>query len=527
MRTFEQYIDESYSFRLGGSQKKGYVKIEEPKTFAELEPGDVYYIYFGESLHDQKTEKYKIYRIDDTKYYRGLVYSENGSTFSIPKAEVNSNVYLGSILVAATTFEDLQKAAKRYYHEDITEDDVRDLTDVTNEAYNFRLGGSQQKGFNQNNYKKFNELEKGDTIYYYYESKIFGHKITEALFFVELNDNSFYDSKSELSFIRKERGDNKWGCFSFEKDELTNSVIIHDEEKHFCILTTNKDEFLEQVEEHTGEKKEKIEIKNLTGKELDEAYNFRLGGSQKKGFNQNNIKSFEELENGDTMYYYWRSKDTSRTVLEAVLFDRIDDSAHNDKSVCFTRENTPPFRDKCGFVVVPKNELSKSTIIKDEKRYWCIISTSKNELLDEVEKYTGDTNIELKNYTGKVLDESYSFRLGGSQNKGYGQAAVEKSFNDLKPGDIVYWWYSSEPNNIKKIEFKKWYEPIDDMLISQKGCSYSLADVDKNKDVWIEERRGGILSGLKKVCCISLEELIRIVKEEFNVPLEKYSLRKG
>ena len=42
MKSFEQYIKESYSFRLGGSQRKGFDQTEK-KSFEELKPGDVFY----------------------------------------------------------------------------------------------------------------------------------------------------------------------------------------------------------------------------------------------------------------------------------------------------------------------------------------------------------------------------------------------------------------------------------------------------------------------------------------------------
>ena len=175
-------LKESIDFRLGGSKDKGkYVKIEDTETFAELEPEDVFYIYLKESLYDQKGEKYKICRIEDGRFYRSLVYTESGGSFSIPNDELNSNVYLGSLFIVATTFEELQKAVKRHYHEDITEDDVRDLTEVTNEAVDFRLGGKARKG-----------MEDGRSTALYY------HKLPSE------DDWEFGAFKKSLEYIKEE-----------------------------------------------------------------------------------------------------------------------------------------------------------------------------------------------------------------------------------------------------------------------------------------------------------------------------------
>ena len=43
---------------------------------------------------------------------------------------------------------------------------MKTLEQFIKEAYNFRLGGSQWKGFDQTEYKTFDELEDGDTFYY-------------------------------------------------------------------------------------------------------------------------------------------------------------------------------------------------------------------------------------------------------------------------------------------------------------------------------------------------------------------------
>ena len=49
MKSFSEYIKEGYSFRLGGSQKKGYVQLTE-KTLLNLEKGDeIYHWHFRSS----------------------------------------------------------------------------------------------------------------------------------------------------------------------------------------------------------------------------------------------------------------------------------------------------------------------------------------------------------------------------------------------------------------------------------------------------------------------------------------------
>ena len=108
---------------------------------------------------------------------------------------------------------------------------MRTFEEYIREGVDFRLGGSWNKGLNQA--KTFDQLEEGDIIYYYWESKPAWSKCVEAFIFLKFADSIFYDSKVEMTFIRKKANKDEWGFFSLEKDELANSILIRDEEKHF------------------------------------------------------------------------------------------------------------------------------------------------------------------------------------------------------------------------------------------------------------------------------------------------------
>ena len=88
MKLFSEYIKESYSFRLGGSQQKGYGQARV-KTFAELKNGDE--IYYWSSNAD-KAKLYTITGIDVNKNgdtIIGLIYNSDRGPY-----KVNSKVFV-------------------------------------------------------------------------------------------------------------------------------------------------------------------------------------------------------------------------------------------------------------------------------------------------------------------------------------------------------------------------------------------------------------------------------------------------
>ena len=133
MRTFEQYIDEAYNFRLGGSQKKGF---NQPKMFGDLEEGDVFYY----AMYDKRVEfnnaayyirQYTFYKrekeIYETKTRLFITIKGNTNTFfTIPNRNLDSTLSVGETQdlcrhIISTDknefFKELNKATKGEYSE--------------------------------------------------------------------------------------------------------------------------------------------------------------------------------------------------------------------------------------------------------------------------------------------------------------------------------------------------------------------------------------------------------------------------
>ena len=76
MKSFEEYIAESADFRLGGKDNKG----EAPKTFGELEEGDIVYMVETHkgNLAFRKKEKFYRINLDPADCY--IVFKEGSRT---------------------------------------------------------------------------------------------------------------------------------------------------------------------------------------------------------------------------------------------------------------------------------------------------------------------------------------------------------------------------------------------------------------------------------------------------------------
>ena len=134
MRTFEQYIDEAYNFRLGGSQQKGFNQ-EESKTFEELEDGDVLYVYGSNwpaprRVSALKTEKGKYgsiwlrFKMDDSRIRVELKYDTRKERYKM-KPEYEGNVRYVGYTVYSTDLE-LMLRMLRDWDKNFTEADIED-----------------------------------------------------------------------------------------------------------------------------------------------------------------------------------------------------------------------------------------------------------------------------------------------------------------------------------------------------------------------------------------------------------------
>ncbi len=120
--------------------------------------------------------------------------------------------------------------------------------------------------------KTFAELENGDIFYSFY----FNHRSNndtaeaEALEFDSI-DNFFHPGGSASSIEFTRFGNKKnMSWYKVQKDELDNTTIVQDNGTSLVIISTDKNEFLEKIEELTGKKD--IKIINQTNYNLEEGF---------------------------------------------------------------------------------------------------------------------------------------------------------------------------------------------------------------------------------------------------------------
>ena len=197
---------------------------------------------------------------------------------------------------------------------------MKSFSEYIKEAYNFRLGGSQQKGFEQTKKKTFDELEKGDNIYRC-------HIDFDELKYAEICTFERIDrlKNNEFTIHYKKKNDPRSDNFmKFGMEELDKTISIkrYDYKNHSSIhiISTNEEDLLSKIYELVKENDPKII--NNTINVTNEAYSFRLGGSQQKGFDQTKIKKFGELEKGDIFYWY-SCLNGRRNIRKLRLFDDI------------------------------------------------------------------------------------------------------------------------------------------------------------------------------------------------------------
>ena len=137
---------------------------------------------------------------------------------------------------------------------------MKSFSEYLKEAYSFRLGGSQQKGFEQNKVKSFKELEKGDTIYWYYFNK---NNHDNVLNILTVND--FAQSEWEKDAIRIECKDDKGKCFHFnvKKDGLDKTTRVEDFYINFSVISTSQTDLFLKLEEIFKEKNINVNISSI------------------------------------------------------------------------------------------------------------------------------------------------------------------------------------------------------------------------------------------------------------------------
>lgn len=174
MRTFEQYIEESVDFRLGGSNSKG---VAAPKTFEELEKGDyLYYWNFADSgskLTLRLGFGCRITYINKSSWHNITIkyvaeegnekYLDSDTLYVYDKKRNDSMTLLSD-------FDDANAVEIMTTYEDTPEHILATAEEmwneiIANESVDFRLGGKKQSGYDQEMHKVFKELEAGDNLF--------------------------------------------------------------------------------------------------------------------------------------------------------------------------------------------------------------------------------------------------------------------------------------------------------------------------------------------------------------------------
>ena len=120
---------------------------------------------------------------------------------------------------------------------------------------------------------------------------------------------------------------------------------------------------------------------------IEERYSFRLGGSQKKGFDQNGFKTLDKLVEGDK-FYVWISND-EKEVLEMTFRTFVDYFSDKNYMEIETAEDEP--------FCINKRDFRSSVSYGETQNKWCVATTF-DELQETVEREFG-VKIEKENIT--------------------------------------------------------------------------------------------------------------------------------
>lgn len=212
---------------------------------------------------------------------------------------------------------------------------------------------------------------------------------------------------------------------------------------------------------------------------LKEAVDFRLGGSQQKGL-QKTLKTFAELEEGDT--FYAASIEFFDEDLDFIYTVKHIEEEKYANQICINIETA----DTHSWTFPKKyvNDSSITWIDTEIDATTIVVSTDLDEFLYLLRKNGVKENVidACKRKAEMDLKEAVDFRLGGKANKGFDQ---HTPIRDLKYGDIIYFYtaYSDELYEclVKKIEEDDEEEDRLNVDVIQDGKSNTLY-VRKLKD---------------------------------------------
>ena len=261
---------------------------------------------------------------------------------------------------------------------------------------------------------------------------------------------------------------------------------------------------------------------------IAEAYNFRLGGSQRKGFDQ--LKAFNDLEIGDIVYVCWINEDdriSEKDSCEIYTFSFINKSILIlDTRLDFWRRYE-----------LNKDALDSSiTIISNPNGTHTILGTNLNEVLELIEqniKVKSDIEIAKRRYE-KILEEiekaneSYNFRLGGSQKKGFEQNVPLKKFNELEVNDYYYHWTSALPEEARRVKVLNisYYNDrlrIETKIYGTRSIDFISKESASRTCYWYDSKNIDNET-ISYVYATSFEEVQDKVKELFNINLTEKSI---
>ena len=251
---------------------------------------------------------------------------------------------------------------------------MKSFSEYIKEAYNFRLGGSQKKGFNQ----KLFDLD-------YFIKAVPDNDVLRLL-----NDAEWKDDSEDKKYVLDElkfRTLKEWDEWSLGEHAFHNEDYSSLELKNLNFYCTRfyyeKNQDIRSIAiVDNNDKCVYIEydiVQHFEDKSVDESYSFRLGGSQKKGFNQTKYKSFAELKKGDVIYEFDSEEESA---YEHIFRELTDDD------IAITIKTTSAFGSNHLFTIY-KDSLDDSFSINEN----ICLATSEEQLLDVVKR---EFDVEIK-----------------------------------------------------------------------------------------------------------------------------------
>jgi len=428
MRTFEQYIAESFNFRLGGKTNKGDGVVQEVPCFKELKKGDFVTVYDINSKSN-KVEfhaEFEFVSFNKSKLYFSYCYVinlrnlESGALHSlyIPEEviETECTTYISCFtpdeIVTLMSTHKIDKKEARYMVDAFSKE-IASSNYVICESVDFRLGGKANKGTVIG--KPLREIEAGDEIYMWW-----------------LNNDEVIDPK-ELQMTTLKIVSKTWDNGGTLR--LKYTVNGSRESMYFVEKYSNLDLDYDVWNNYDGyevyitREATPEEIVELIEKETtNESVDFRLGGSANKGYRSKKV--FNDLKRGDTVYTYGINTIERKLewTLNRSLFsinDKSLDIGHTISEYSISLPEDFKDRDCSIFCRNGSGQLKHMTYVYSTEE---ISDEEALEIALNRDKYEEDGSI--------IIVESVNFRLGGKMNKG--EVASEKKFCELERGDYLY-----------------------------------------------------------------------------------------